>query len=628
MHDVVTGLTLVAANLADGGAIVEVDVLAGSSDGLAVGIAAVAAGVGDRTVSAAGSVYARSLSIGVTQSVALGSAADRAGLGSGAGGIRPIVTQSSGQLGAADGANLSVLAVSSSAGGVTLSVCVGILVGSTASAGVGGVTTVDAIGIGHHSVISVGQSDVVEVVEALTGTVVHELNLSGSRLSGEGDVHVVPSVGHSIHVDTRSVVVVLCRSQSGVNTPGGERLGETHEEGVVGGGTVAIHLEGQGVLLAHNQVLELLHEHIHSRRAGLKGLDDVTLAGAGGIGHDLHVGAVGPLGGIAGLPVTIQHVTVVGHGAAVEGNHTDVVQIVGTGRPASLETQVDAGVVTGVEDVGMGLPSSGGGGVRNITPVTATVTYTSVQGITAGSAQDGEDHLIVGVLLNGQLVVGVAVVGGDELQAVVAAIGLSSSQAVGGHHRAVGGPTVQRAVLEGLGVDGVLGEHGIHGNHVIGNLHIVDVDVGSLVALEQQNQSIVAAGIEDTGVLRPLGADVNGILLDTGLAPRTIQVLDLHSGGGGSLHLKGHLVVGVGGHREAGIQVLPALGGPLHGAVFGNDGVDRVALEFADGAVVKVVVQLVGGADRDGGHGNGGAQQQHSSQNSNDFTHVHLLVSS
>ena len=559
----------------------------------------------------------------VTQSVAIGSTAGVTGLGSGAGSIGPIVTQSSIQNLTANGTGLIVLAVGGSAGSVTLSVGVVILVGSAASAGVGGVAAVHAGGIGDNSIIGVGQGDVVEVVEALTGTVVHELNLSGSRLSGEGDVHVVPSVGHSIHVDTRSVVVVLCRSQSGVNTPGGERLGETHEEGVVGGGAVAIHLEGQGVLLADNQVLELLHEHIHGRRAGLEGLDDVALAGAGGIGHDLNVGAVGPLGGVAGLPVTVHHVTIVGHGAAIEGNHADVIQVVGTGRPAGLETQVNAGVVAGVEQIGVGLPSGGGGGVRNITQVTAAVTHTGVQGIAAGSAQNRENHLIVGVLLHGQLVVGVAVVGRDELQSIVTAIGLGSGQTLGGGHRAVGGPTVQRAALKGLGVDGVRGEYGIHGSHVIGNLHVIDVDVGSFVALEQQNQSVVAAGVDDAGVLGPIGTDGDGILGDTGIAPRTVQVLNLHRGGGGSLHLKGYLVVGVGRHREAGIQVLPALGGPLHGAVFGNDGVDRVALELAYGAIVKVVVQLVGGADRQGAHRDDGAQHQHSGQDGSDFTEIH-----
>ena len=558
----------------------------------------------------------------VTQSLALGSAADGAGLGSGAGSICPGVTQSSIQFSAADGAGLSVHAVGSSAGGVTQSITLGQTAGGAGlGSGAGG----------SVPVVLGGDGNVIEGIETLIGAIVQEVDDSGLRLSGEGDVNIIPSAHLGAHVDAGGVVVILSRTQSGIHRPGGESRGELHPESrvAIGSGT-AVHLEGQDVLVVNHQIGSRLAEHM-SAAGQLVGGDHVALTGTGIVSSDLGVGGVQPLQS-AGLEVTVLQIAVVLH-AAVQGSNVEVIEVHGGVGPLRLGTQPNLVVVAGVEHKRIGLPSGVGRldllaqreGKGAAQPV--VLSDDDLDRPVSAGVQSIERKDVIGVGLNrdaGAVAdVGIHTLGDGVLHHVVTVLGLGCRGITGGDNleRSVsvaGSPGV--IGLKVLEIDGVIGDLGSRGSDVLGNLDIIQPNLSSALRLQQENDTFLGGG-EMIGIGSPLSGESGDKVGCNITGPGAVveHEFQVHSLGGLSLNRQD--VLGAHNAIKGLVQVFPTASGPMQNTVLNDDSVICVNREHHL-AIIKVGTENAGGADRQGGHGDGGAQHQNSGHNGNDLFHT------
>ena len=271
----------------------------------------------------------------VTQSLALGSAADRAGLGIGAGSIAPAVTQSRVQHRTAHGTGLSILAVSRRTGGVTQSsngLGVRIAthragVGLHAGSGTGG-------GSGLHALIAVTVGAGIAASRALAGipaTAGGADLIGGARLGGGGIQHSAVAV-RELSGSQRDVIV---------DTVGGI-LGSVlvvHHAEDVTAGTVH-HFDDAGALrgadvgaATGNGVILVLHAGIIHRAVNVAVADHGSVDVQLGI-HQIRLGA-GLTGGAGeGYGTGAQTcapipVVVIPTGHHLKGVHINAVGIVG-----------------------------------------------------------------------------------------------------------------------------------------------------------------------------------------------------------------------------------------------------------------------------------------------------------
>ena len=266
-------------------------------------------------------------------------------------------------------------------------------------------------GLGHLEIIKVVLTD---------GAVVIQSDISsGGSVGREGNGHVNPLTVVAVHIATNGVGVVLHNAGQAtvldVSKVIGNLVVEDNPEHVVGGsGVVRIHLERQNVVALSIHV-EALLEHI--ARGGGIGLQDVALTGAGGIGNDggrtIHIHPAA----LIGFHVTVVQITVVINGAIV-GLQLDIVQINGLGRAGGvLETEVQRGVFTAVEHIGLSLPLGGSGRLLNSNGLSA-IPHQSVYRITLVI----KGHLVPSVGLQGGFLVQITIAAGIPLDSLATVI--------------------------------------------------------------------------------------------------------------------------------------------------------------------------------------------------------------
>ena len=398
---------------------------------------------------------------GMTQSLALGGAANRAGLGSGAGSIIPLVTQSGGQNLTANGTGLIVHAVGGSAGGVAQSSNgLGVRIaadragkGLHASSGTGG-------GSGLHALIAVTAGAGIAASRALAGipaTAGGANLIGGARLGAFGIQHSAVAVGQlnrgqgDVVVDTVSRSVLVVHHAENVTTGTVHHLDDA---GTLGRADVGA-ATGDGVVLV--QDVRIVHGAVN-KAVGDDGAVDVQL----GI-HQVSLGAGIPLGAgeghrtgtHTGLSIPI---VVVAIGHHLKGVHIDTVGIVG--------------IVEHLQNVTAGGHHVGGG-----------VGIGQIQGSTLihGQAGTGQHHHVLlqggGAALNAD--VHIVADGQYELSGIHVHAGNAHGQlgqsaiAVRVQIQAVGGGIViLHHVRAGLGTEHSVSADELHGGAVLHTGHI------------------------------------------------------------------------------------------------------------------------------------------------------------
>ena len=420
-------------------------------------------GVQHRTADGAGlSVLAVGGSAGgMTQSLALGSAADRAGLGSGAGSIIPLVTQSGSQHVTANGTGLIVHTVGGSAGGVAQSSNgLGVRIaadragkGLHASSGTGG-------GSGLHALIAVTAGAGIAASRALAGipaTAGGANLIGGARLGAFGIQHSAVAIGQlsgsqrNVIIDTVGRSVLVVHHAEDVATGTVYHLDDAGTLGRVDVGATT----GDGVVLV--QDVRIVHGAVN-KAVGDDGAVDIQL----GI-HQVSLGAGIPLGAGEGhrtgthFGVSIP-IVVVAIGHHLKGVHIDTIGIVGIVKHLQ-------NVAAGGHHVG---GSIGMGQIQGSTLIhgqagTGQHHHVLLQG--SGTTLDADVHIVA----NGQYEVGRVHVHTGNLHRQLG----QSAIAVGVQIQAIGGGIViLHHVRAGLGTEHSVSADELHGGAVLHTGHI------------------------------------------------------------------------------------------------------------------------------------------------------------
>ena len=511
--------------------------------------------------------------VGVAASAGVGGVTTVLAVGSGHNSV-VAVTQSSSQLSAADGADLSVGAISSSAGGVTGSGD-GLGVSTqTAIASVLDVTIVHAVSINAillHNVAGVQllHHDVIELTISLSSATHQGDQDSGVGAGVEGDLGLSPvvAVGNALVNDVGGVAVIL-----------NQQVHVLHVLRPQGDLIVGVSLDSDTGL---TQVLPLAGNQVQSEVVVLTTLDDLN----GGAGTPQVV----PGGHRTGLEVTVLDVTVIGLGLSLE--HEDVINGVGGAGSQSHQTDPNGVVGTGVEGDRGQSPLTGGESLVGDVTVTAgildpQVGVAGVLGVSPNSVVGVGSH--VDFLIHDV----VSTVTGT-LQSVTTVATLNDLD--GGRTPQVG----PRAGLTGLEVTVV--DVAVEGRilnfqqgHTV-NVQLLSSGVGTGAA-EVQIELIADSG-EGDGLLGPIGRREPDAGSQSSTLPVLIQELNVGTTGN-SLGPEGQLVVLAGLHVKGtlhhAVPVLSAVQVGTIGTVMGSGSVNLgVLVQAPVGAVTSLEVAVL-----------------------------------